>query len=140
MTITTSINTSFKQQMLAGTQVVSTDTFKLALYDSTAVLSALTTNYTTSGECSGSGYTAGGIVLTSPTVFTSGTTVGIDFDDPTFTAVTLPDVRGYMIYNSSRANACVTVFDFGSSTAYTAQNLIIIFTAPSAQGGVIFFQ
>jgi hypothetical protein len=60
---------------------------KLALYLSTANLDADTTVYTATGESSGTGYTAGGIVLTNATVLTYGTTVYIDFDDAAWAGV-----------------------------------------------------
>ena len=77
MAITSAICTSFKQELLVGTHnfTASTgDSFKLALYTSSATLGASTTAYTTSNEVSGTNYTAGGNTLTSVTPTTSGTT------------------------------------------------------------------
>ena len=80
MAITSAICTSFKQEILVGTHnftATSGNTFKIALYTSSASLGAATTAYSTSNEItntSGSAYTAGGATLTSVTPTTDGTT------------------------------------------------------------------
>ena len=66
--------TSFKSEILQEGHQLETDTIKLALFTSSASLGAGTTAYSTSNEVSGTGYTAGGVTLTSTTVSTSGTT------------------------------------------------------------------
>ena len=68
MAISSAICTSFKQEILVGTHnftATSGDTFKIALYTSSASLGAGTTAYSTSNEISGTGYTAAGAALTS---------------------------------------------------------------------------
>lgn len=70
MAITSAVCNSFKQEILVGTHDFTAgtgDTFKVALYLSTANLDAATTIYTVTGETSGAGYSAGGEVLTSVT-------------------------------------------------------------------------
>ena len=77
MSITSALCTSFKQEILVGTHnftATSGNSFKLALYTSSATLNASTTAYSTSNEVSGTGYTAAGAALTSVTPTTSGTT------------------------------------------------------------------
>jgi hypothetical protein len=95
----------------------------LALYLSTANLDADTTVYTATGESTGTGYTAGGIVLTNATVLTYGTTVYIDFDDAAWAGVLT--ARGGLIYNYSKANKSVAVINFGadktSASTFTVQ-------------------
>ena len=71
MAITQAVCTSFKQEILVeGHDFTATtgDTFKIALYTSSATLSASTSAYSSSNEVSASGtYTAGGCLLyTSP--------------------------------------------------------------------------
>lgn len=139
MAITSSIATSFKQQMLAGTQVISSNTFKVALYNSSAVLGPSTTAYTVTNECTGTNYTAGGVVLTGASVFTDTTTVGITFSNPTFTNITITDIRGMMIYNSTNANSTVAVFDFGQSIGVTGANFTILIPNATAITGLIRF-
>ena len=88
MAISSAICTSFKQEILVGTHnftASSGDTFKIALYTSSASLGAGTTAYSTSNEISGTGYTAAGAALTSVTPTTSGTTAFCDFADVCFT-------------------------------------------------------
>ena len=123
MSIVQTLTTSFKGQLPLAIHDFTTDTMKLALYLSTANLGADTTVYTATGESTGTGYTAGGIVLTGVTVLTYGTTVYIDFDSPAWTGVLT--ARGGLIYNYSKANKSVAVLNFGadktSANTFTVQ-------------------
>ena len=113
MSITQAICTSFKQELLQGihnltngsgggttTSTGSGNTFKLALYTSSASLDASTTAFTTSNEVSGTGYSSGGGTLTNVTPTTSSTTALTDFADLTFSSSSIT-ARGAMIYNAS---------------------------------------
>jgi len=66
MAISQAVCTSFKQELLVGTHnftASSGDTFKIALYTSSASLGASTTAFSTSNEVSDSGsYSSGGVV------------------------------------------------------------------------------
>lgn len=112
MSIVQTLTTSFKGQLPLAVHDFTTDTMKLALYLSTANLDADTTVYTTNGESTGAGYTAGGIVLTNATVLTYGATVYINFDSPAWAGVLT--ARGGLIYNYSKANKSVAVINFGA--------------------------
>jgi hypothetical protein len=118
------LTTSFKQDILLGVHDLETDTIKMALYLATADLGAATTVYTTSGETSGTGYTAGGETLTGVTVLTSGTTAYVDFADPSWDPADFT-ARGALIYNASKSNKAIAVLDFGSdktaTTTFTVQ-------------------
>ena len=118
------LTTSFKQDILLGVHDLDTDTLKMALYLATADLGAATTVYTTAGETSGTGYTAGGNTLTGVTVLTSGTTAYVDFADPTWNPASFT-ARGALIYNASKGNKAIAVLDFGSdktaTTSFTVQ-------------------
>lgn len=118
------LTTSFKQDILLGVHDLETDTIKMALYLATADLGAATTIYTTTGETSGTGYTAGGKVLTGVTVLTSGTTAYVDFADPSWDPAAFT-ARGALIYNASKSNKAIAVLDFGSdktaTTVFTVQ-------------------
>lgn len=118
------LTTSFKQDILLGVHDLDTDTIKMALYLATADLGAATTVYTTSGETSGTGYTAGGKILTGVTVLTSGTTAYVDFADPSWDPAAFT-ARGALIYNASKSNKAIAVLDFGSdktaTTTFTVQ-------------------
>lgn len=118
------LTTSFKQDILLGVHDLETDTIKMALFLATADLGASTTVYTTTGETSGTGYTAGGNTLTGVTVLTSGTTAYVDFADPSWDPAAFT-ARGALIYNASKSNKAIAVLDFGSdktaTTTFTVQ-------------------
>jgi hypothetical protein len=118
------LTTSFKQDILLGVHDLETDTIKMALFLATADLGAATTVYTTTGETSGTGYTAGGLTLTGVTVLVSGTTAYVDFADPSWDPANFT-ARGALIYNASKSNKAIAVLDFGSdkttTTTFTVQ-------------------
>jgi hypothetical protein len=123
MAIFQTLTDSFKQQVLEAVHDFTTDTFKLALYVSTADLSATTTVYVTSGEVVGTGYTAGGVVLTGATVQLSGSTAYVDFANATWSPAAFT-ARGALIYNASKSNKAVAVLDFGADK--TASNTFVV--------------
>jgi hypothetical protein len=128
---------SFKEELLKGVHDFENDTFKMALYTSSATLDASTTAYTVTNEVSGTGYTAGGQDLDSPTVTLSGTTAFVDFADETWTTATIT-ARGALIYNSTAAgNPAVAVFDFGADKTSTAGDFVVQFPTADASNAVI---
>jgi hypothetical protein len=118
------LTTSFKQDILLGVHDLETDDIKMALFLATADLGAATTVYTTTGETSGTGYTAGGKTLTGVTVLTADTTAYVDFADPSWDPANFT-ARGALIYNASKSNKAIAVLDFGSdkttTTTFTVQ-------------------
>ena len=82
MAISQAMCTSFKGEVLQEGHQLATDTLKIALFTSSASLGATTTAYSTTNEISGTGYTAGGATLASPTVGTSGVVGYFDCADP----------------------------------------------------------
>jgi hypothetical protein len=131
--------TSFKKELLEGLHDFNAsggDTYKLALYDNTATLDASTTVYTTTGEISGTGYSAGGSALTNVDPTSSGTTGFCDFDDLTFSTATIT-ARGALIYNSTNGNRAVVVLDFGSDKTSTAGDFTIVFPTADASNAII---
>lgn len=109
--------TSFKAELYQGIHNLLTDDIYIALYTSTADLSAATTSYTATGQVVASGYTAGGQKLLSPTVNSSGYTAYVSFANPSWSgAIT---ARGALIYNASKANRAIAVLDFGSDKTST---------------------
>lgn len=118
------LTTSFKQEVLLGVHDLATDTLKLALYTAEADLNANTTVYTPTNEVVGTGYTAGGIVLTGATVLTEGTTAYVDFNSALWDPAAFT-TRGALIYNASKSNKAIAVLDFGSdktaTTSFTVQ-------------------
>jgi len=128
MAITQAMCTSFKSEILQEGHQMATDTIKLALFTSSASLGEGTTAYSTSNEVSGTGYTAGGVTLTSTTVSTSGTTAFFDADDPEFTSASFT-ARGALIYNSSNSNKAIAVLDFGGDFTVSSGTFKIVFPA-----------
>lgn len=115
------------QELLTATHDFTTgtgDTFKAALYETTATYNAATTAYSTSGEVTGAGYTAGGVAVTngtSPLSTNTSATAGVAYWTPsasiTYTSVTLTTAfDAVLIYNSTKSNKAVSVHTFGSQT------------------------
>jgi hypothetical protein len=154
MAITQSMCTSFKAELMLAVhdfRNASGDTFKIALYTSSADLNANTTAYTTSQEATGPNYSAGGVALTntgvSATNINANTGTGFtDFSDATFTNVTVT-ARGALIYNTTPSangvantaltNAAVCVLDFGSDKTSTDGDFTIIFPTADASNAII---
>jgi hypothetical protein len=141
MAISQSMCTSFKVGILAadfdfgsGTS----QTFKIALYTSSATLGASTTAYSASNEVSGTGYSAGGQALTISQVPTSsGTTAYLDFDDVTWTTATIT-ARGALIYLANgTTNPAVAVLDFGGDKTSTAGDFTIQFPTADASSAIL---
>jgi O-acetylhomoserine/O-acetylserine sulfhydrylase-like pyridoxal-dependent enzyme len=113
-----------------------TDVFYIALYTSSATLSAATTIYSTSDEVVATGYTAGGNILSGAAITLSGTTAFVDFANSTWTTATIT-ARGALIYNSSKANKAVAVLDFGGDKSSTAGDFTVIMPTPDATNALI---
>ena len=133
MANTQSMCTSFLGEVLTATHNFGTaptrgtsaaDTFKAALYLSSATINAATTAYTVTGEVSGTGYSAGGVTVTNataPLASNSSATAGTAYWTPsasiTYTTVTLTTAFDcVLIYNSTQSNKAVSVHTFGSQT------------------------
>ena len=139
MAITQAMCTSFKSELLQAVhnfKASGGNTFKLALYTSSATMSASTTAYSTSQEDTGTNYTAGGAALTNVNPTTSGTTAYTDFSDLTFGTCTIT-ARGCMIYNSSDSNKSVATIDFGGDKTSTAGDFTVVFPAAAASTAII---
>lgn len=139
MAITSAVCSSFKQEVLVGTHnftATSGNSFKLALYTSSATLGAATTAFTTTGQASGTNYTSGGNALTNITPVLSGTTAVCDFADLTFGTATVT-ARGCMIYNDTNADKAVCAIDFGGDKTSTAGDFTVVFPSPTATGAII---
>ena len=117
MAITQVLTDAFKQDCLDGAQNLGSggNTLKIALYTSSASLGATTTAYSTTNEVSGTGYTAGGVTLSSQAVAydSSNNVAYFDAADPSWSSATIT-ARGALIYNNSKSNASIAVLDFGS--------------------------
>lgn len=144
MAISQALCTSFKRQLLQGQHNFTASTghtFKLALFTSAATLGATTTDYSTSNEVVGSGYTAGGGTLTNVTPTTSGTTAFTDFADLTFSASTIT-ANGALIYNTTTSGGsgttdAVAVLAFGGDKVSTSGDFTIQFPTADASNAII---
>ena len=133
MANTQSMTTSFMGEILTATHNFGTaptrgttaaDTFKAALYLTSATVNAATTAYSATGEVSGTGYTAGGVTVTNataPTATNSSATASVAYWTPsasiTYTTVTLSTAfDAVLFYNSTQSNKAVSVHTFGSQT------------------------
>ena len=133
MANTQAMTTSFMGELMTATHnfgtapvraTGATDSFKAALYLTTATINASTTAYSASNEVSGTGYSAGGVAVTfgtPPTATNSSVTAGVAFVTPsasiTYTTVTLTTAfDAVLIYNSTQSNKAVSVHTFGSQT------------------------
>lgn len=125
--------TSFKVELYQAVHNFTTDTFKMALYSANADLNADTTVYTSTGEVTGTGYTAGGIALTGASIGSSGYTAYVSFNNAVFGASVT--ARCALIYNSSKGNKAVAVLDFGSDK--TSTNFTVTMPANTATTALI---
>ena len=137
--ISTSMVTSFKSQLMSGLHDFDNpggNTFKIALYTSSATLGASTTAYSATNEVTGTGYTAGGETLTSVSPTTSGTTAYVDFADVTWSSSTIT-ANGALIYNANSSNAAVVTLAFGSDKSSSNGDFVIVFPTANATSAII---
>jgi hypothetical protein len=120
---------SFKSGLINGDFDFDTNTIKMALYTNAATLDEDTAAYTTTGEVSASGYTAGGVTLTVEKGLTNNTAF-ISFENVTISAAFT--ARGALIYKSGSGNPAICVLDFGSDKTSTATFTVTFPTASSA--------
>ena len=140
MAITQAMCTSFKVALLNGEMDFSSDTsqtFKIALFTSSATLSAATTAYSTTNEVTGTNYVAGGNTLTiSAAPASSGTTAFLDFADTTWSDATIT-ARGALIYKVGGSNPAVAVLDFGGDKTSTTGDFTVQFPAADATNAIV---
>jgi hypothetical protein len=137
MTIQQGQTTIFKKNCLSGLENFAVGTpyvYKIALYTANADLSYTTLTYTTANEVSGTGYTAGGQVLTVIPPTTYEQTAYLSFNNVTWTGVSFT-CRGALIYNST-TNAAVAVLDFGSDKQ-AGPNFVVTFPTASYSTAII---
>lgn len=144
MAITTAMCTSFKAELLEAKHDFNSSsghTFKIALFTSSATLGASTTDYSTSDEVVGAGYTAGGNTLTNVNPTSSGTTAFTDFNDTTWSTATIT-ANGALIYNTttdggSGTTNAVAVLAFGGDKTSTNGDFTIQFPTADASNAII---
>jgi hypothetical protein len=140
MAIQQGLTNSFKQEMLQAGQNLITDTLYMALYTAFSDIGPLTTVYTTTNEVTGTGYTAGGVVVTGATISTDVQTgtVYVDFADVAWPGANFT-ARGALIYNATQSNKSVAVLDFGSDKIFSSVSNTVTMPVNSATTALIRF-
>jgi hypothetical protein len=115
----------------------------MALYTAFSDIGQLTTVYTTGNEVTGTGYTAGGVVMTGVTISTQTTgpnagTVYVNFDNVSWPGANFT-ARSALIYNVTRANKSVAVLDFGSDKTFSSVSNTVTMPANTATTALIRF-
>jgi hypothetical protein len=141
MPIVQGLTTVFKQNVLSGLENFATGTpytYKIALYNANANLDNTTTAYTATNEITGSGYTAGGNVLTpiAPASNVTANTAYVSFQNVTWSPASFT-CRGALIYNAT-TGAAVCVLNFGSDKT-VSNSFTITFPADDASNAIIRF-
>ena len=138
MAITQAMATSFKVQLLEGQHNFSANTFKLALYTSSATINENTTAYSTSNEVASAGnYSAGGNTLSvSVTPTNTGNVAFISFTNSSWANATIT-ANGALIYNANLANAAVCVLAFGGDKTSTNGTFAVNFPTADASNAII---
>ena len=147
MAITSAVCSSFKSELLSGKHDFDSsggDTFKIAMFTSSASLDATTTDYSTSNEItnsSGTAYTAGGKALTNQGVTLSSTTAYTDFADVSWTSASFT-ANGAMIYNTttdggSGTTDAVCIIAFGGDKTVSSGTFTIQFPAAGATTAIL---
>lgn len=142
MAIAQTTTTSFRVELFEAVHNFNTDTFKIALYTGAADIGPNTTAYTAVGEASGTGYTAGGEVLTISTTPTYGTntygavTAYISFANASWSNASFT-ARGALIYNASKSDKSVAVLDFGADKTVSSQTFTIQFPTADANSAIV---
>ena len=141
MTISSAVCNSFKVEILKAVHnfTASSNSFKLALYTSSASLGAGTTAYSDTNEISntsGSAYSAGGKVVVSVTPALDGSTACCDFADISFTSASFT-ANGCLIYNDTQADKAVCVVAFGGDKTVSSGTFTIQFPAADASNAIV---
>ena len=137
MTIYQGLTTSFKVDILNGRQNIASDTLKMALYDGYVDLNENTSEYTTTNEITGTGYTAGGESLSNVSISsTSNGIVYVSFANVVWSSAQFT-ARGALIYNATRANASVATLDFGSDKTQAANGTFTVTLPPDTASSAL---
>lgn len=147
MANTQAICTSFKVEILNGHHAFGTavarggttaDSFKAALYLTSATVNAGTTAYSATGEVTGAGYSAGGIAVTNATAPTSSGTTAYWTPSASlsYTTVTVGPTDCVLIYNSTQSNKAVAAYTFASQTV-TAGTLTLTMPTNDASNALL---
>lgn len=128
----------FAAKQAALSAIVDGKTLKGALYFVASTTNGSNTVYTTTGEATGTGYSAGGVSVTNAN--TAGLTTSTTFWTPSasivFTTVTIVAFDAIMIYDTGASNRNIGVFTFGSQSV-TAGTFTLTMPTNDATTGLI---
>lgn len=134
MSNTQEIGYAAKQAALSA--IVDGKTLKGALYFAASTTNGSNTVYTTTGEATGTGYSAGGVSVTNAN--TAGLTTSTTFWTPSasivFTTVTIAAFDAIMIYSTTDTNRNIGVFTFGSQSVVAGTFTLVMPTNNSTTG------
>ena len=147
MTIASAVCSSFKKELFQGYHDFDAngsggDTFKIALYTSSATLGAATTDYNSTNEvANGNGYATGGKALTNTGVGLTGTTAFTDFSDISWTSASFT-ANGCLIYNTqanggSGTTEAVCSVAFGGDKTVSSGTFTIQFPTNDASSAIL---
>lgn len=115
------------------------DVIKAALYLASATVNAATTVYSSTGEVTGTNYTAGGATVTNANAPSTSGTTGIWTPSASiqWTTVTLSTAfDAVLLYNDTQGDRAIAVFTFGSQTV-TAGNFTLTMPTNDASNALI---
>ena len=143
MSISQAMSTLFKKDVLLGDHHLDSDDIYIALYTSSATLSAATDGYITSNEvANGNGYTTGGVALASKAVTENSTSGVFDAADPEWTSATFT-AAGALIYNktlgdaSSNSRGAIAILNFGGDFSVSGGTFRIVFPAATKDTAIV---
>jgi hypothetical protein len=135
MAITAAFPTQAKADALAALCPPG-NTYKIALYPSTATIDATATTYSATGEVTGTGYTAGGATLTGYTASIDTTTAILTFANPSWANATIT-ARGAVIYDATNGNKIRAVLNFGADITSTGGTFTVTMPTAAAATAII---
>lgn len=148
MANTQAVCNSFKTELLNGIHAFGTtvtrgattkDSFKAALFLVSATINKSTTAYGTTGEVTGTNYTAGGVAVTNANAPANASDVSYWTPSASFawTTVTLSTAFDCcLLYNSTQGDKAVAAYTFGSQTV-TAGNFTLTMPTNDLTTGLI---
>lgn len=139
MAIEQGLTTSYRKEIHQAIHNLLVDSVKVALYDNDASIGKSTTAYSTTNEVSGTGYTAGGQVVSGITIDDDNDVVFIDFDNPEWSGTTL-SAAGALLYNASQSNRSIAVIDFRGVISTVAEVFRIALPSANAAQAIIKIQ
>ena len=137
MANTAAISGILKQVGLGA--VVDAKAMKAALYFTASTTNGTNAAYTATGEATGTGYSAGGVVITNAN--TAGLTSTTAYWTPSasivYTTVSIAAFDAVMIYSTTDANRSIGVFSLGGSQTVVAGTVTLTMPVNDSSTGLV---